>query len=79
MITFGFDPVHFGIVMIMLLVIGEATPPFGMVLFAMTKVAGTSYEKVALASLPWLGVILVVILIVACVPGLATWLPSLLR
>ncbi|WMS41922.1 TRAP transporter large permease [Acuticoccus sp. MNP-M23] len=78
-IAFGFDPVHFGIVMIMLLVIGEATPPFGMVLFAMTKVANTSYEKVAIASLPWLGAILAVILIVAAVPQLALWLPGLLR
>ncbi|RAH99137.1 ABC transporter permease [Acuticoccus sediminis] len=78
-IAFGFDPVHFGVVMIMLLVIGEATPPFGMVLFAMTKVADTSYEKVALASLPWLGAILVVILLVAAVPQLALWLPGLMR
>ncbi|EPX76804.1 TRAP-type C4-dicarboxylate transport system, large permease component [Salipiger mucosus DSM 16094] len=77
-IAFGIDPVHFGIVMIMLLVIGEATPPFGMVLFAMTKVADTSYERVAFAALPWLAAILAVVLLVAAVPGLALWLPGLL-
>ncbi len=77
-ITFGFDPVHFGIVMIMILVIGEATPPFGMVLFVMTKVAGVSYEKVTMASLPWLGAILLVVLLVAALPSLALWLPGLL-
>ncbi len=77
-IAFGFDPVHFGIVFIMILVIGEATPPFGMVLFVMTKVAGVSYEKVAAASLPWLGAILMVVLLVAALPSLALWLPALM-
>ena len=78
-IAFGYDPVHFGIVMIMLLVIGEATPPFGMVLFVTTRVAGVPYEKVALASLPWLGVILAVVILVAAFPSLALWVPSLVE
>jgi len=76
-ITFGFDPVHFGIVMIMLLVIGEATPPFGMVLFVITRLSGRPFGFVATASLPWLGAILLSVVIVALWPPLALWLPSL--
>lgn len=76
-IAFGFDPVHFGIVMIMLLVIGEATPPFGMVLFVITKIAKRPYETVVLASMPFLLAILAVVLVVAAFPSLALWLPSI--
>ncbi|EWY37173.1 hypothetical protein N825_21540 [Skermanella stibiiresistens SB22] len=75
--SFGYDPVHFGIVMIMLLVIGEATPPFGMVLFVITKLSGRPFEFVTLAALPWLGAILAVVILVALFPPLALWLPGL--
>jgi TRAP-type C4-dicarboxylate transport system permease large subunit len=75
--SFGYDPVHFGIVMIMLLVIGEATPPFGMVLFVITKLSGRPFEFVTLAALPWLAAILAVVILVALFPPLALWLPGL--
>lgn len=76
-IAFGFDPVHFGIVMIMVLVIGEATPPFGMVLFVTTRVARVPYEMVVVSSLPFLAAIFGVVLLVAAVPDLALWLPRM--
>ncbi|MCG8561687.1 MAG: TRAP transporter large permease, partial [Hyphomicrobiales bacterium] len=48
----GIDPVHFGVIMIMLLVIGEATPPFGMVLFVMTRIANVPFDFVVRAAWP---------------------------
>lgn len=76
-VSIGMDPVHFGIVMIMILVIGEATPPFGMVLFVMTRIAGVPFDRVVRASVPFLLAILAVILLVAVFPSLALWLPRL--
>lgn len=76
-VSVGMDPVHFGIVFIMALVIGEATPPFGMVLFAITRVAKAPFDLVVRSSLPFLGAIAVVVLIVWQFPGLALWLPRL--
>jgi len=77
-VTLGFDPVHFGVVMIMVLVIGEVTPPFGMVLYVVTRVSGRPFDFVVRASLPWLAVIFAVTLLVAAVPDLALWLPNTL-
>lgn len=79
MVLYGFDPIHFGVIMIMLLVIGEATPPFGMVLYVITNISGRPFEYVVSSSLPYLGVILLVVIIVALFPGLALWLPNLVR
>lgn len=76
-VAIGFDPVHFGVVMIMTLVIGELTPPFGMVLFVLTRVTGRSFAFVVAASIPWICTIFVVVLLVAAFPQLALWLPNL--
>ncbi|MCG8561388.1 MAG: TRAP transporter large permease subunit, partial [Hyphomicrobiales bacterium] len=73
------DPVHFGVIMIMLLVIGEATPPFGMVLFVMTRIANVPFDFVVRAAWPFLCAIFVVVLLVWLVPGLALWLPAMAR
>ena len=75
----GIDPVHFGVIMIMLLVIGEATPPFGMVLFVMTRIANVPFDFVVRAAWPFLCAIFVVVLLVWLVPGLALWLPAMAR
>lgn len=79
MMLYGFDPVHFGIIMIMLLVIGEATPPFGMVLYVITNISKRPFEFVVMASLPYLGAIFAVVIIVAIFPQLALWLPNAVR
>ncbi|MCL4125414.1 UNVERIFIED_CONTAM: hypothetical protein GTU68_061236 [Idotea baltica] len=79
MVLYGFDPVHFGVIMIMLLVIGEATPPFGMVLYVIANISERPFEYVVSSSLPYLAVILSVVIIVAIFPGLALWLPNIVR
>lgn len=77
MILYGFDPVHFGIVMIMLLVIGEATPPFGMVLYVVTGISERPFEFVVRSALPFLIVIFSVVVLVAAVPELALAIPRM--
>src|SRR5207253_9192798 len=50
----GIDPVHFGLVMVLNLMIGLLHPPMGMVLYVLARVARLSIEKTTMAILPWL-------------------------
>ncbi len=74
----GIDPVHFGLVMILNLMIGLLTPPVGMVLFILQKVARISFEATVKAVLPWLWPLLVTLALISYWPALTLWLPNLL-
>lgn len=73
---FGIDPLAFGIFVILLLVVGEATPPFGMVLFIIAKISKVPYLKVARSVIPFLLVVIAVAILVVIFPALANLLPS---
>ena len=73
----GYDPIHFGIIMIMNLCIGICTPPVGSVLFVGCSVAGLSIQRVLKPLLPLFVVMLVVLLLVTYIPELSLWLPTL--
>jgi C4-dicarboxylate transporter DctM subunit len=75
----GIDPVHLGIIMVVNLEIGMVTPPVGLNLFVTAGVAGMSIEKVIMAALPWLLILLSVLIIVTYVPMLSLFLPSLMH
>lgn len=74
----GIDPVHFGVVMVLNLMIGLLTPPFGIILFVMTKVSGLKYEEVVKATFPFLIPLFVVLILIVIFPGLVTALPNFL-
>lgn len=74
----GVDPVHFGILMTLNLMIGLLTPPVGMVLYVLARVASISFERAVTATLPFLVPLIVVLLIVTYVPAASMWLPSLI-
>ena len=74
----GIDPVHFGLVMVLNLMIGLLTPPVGMVLFVLQKVARISFEATVKAILPWMLPLLVTLAIVTYWPSGVLWLPSVL-
>ena len=74
----GIDPVHFGIIVIMNLVIGLITPPLGEVLFIVAPLAGVSLEDVSKAVLPFLFVEIGVLLLVTYIPPISLWIPELL-
>jgi tripartite ATP-independent transporter DctM subunit len=74
--TFGIDPVNFGVVMTLLIMIGNLTPPVGMCLFAVDSFAQVGVMPLAKKSWPYIGVILLLTIIFAFVPGISTWLPT---
>ena len=74
----GIDPVHFGLVMVLNLMIGLMTPPVGMVLFILQKVSGLSFESTVKAVLPWLWPLLATLALITYVPQLVLWLPGIL-
>jgi tripartite ATP-independent transporter DctM subunit len=74
----GIDPVHFGVLMVLNLMIGLMTPPFGMVLFVMQQVSGLNFEQVVRACIPTLIPLFVVLLFITFFPPLVTWLPTLI-
>lgn len=73
----GIDPIQFGLVFVLNLMIGTITPPVGVVLFITSKIAGISFEAMSRAIVPWLIPLLGVLLAVSMWPPLTTWLPGL--
>ena len=73
----GIDPVHFGLIMVLNLMIGLLHPPMGMVLFVLARVANLSVEKTTMAILPWLVPLLASLLLITYIPTISLWLPRL--
>ena len=71
----GVDPVHFGLVMVLNLMIGLLHPPMGMVLFVLARVAKLSLERTTMAILPWLVPLLISLIVLTYVPAIGLWLP----
>ena len=76
-VQLGVDPIHFGLVMVLNLMIGLLHPPMGMVLFVLARVAGLSFERTTMAILPWLVPLLVSLAIITYAPKLVLWLPKM--
>ena len=74
----GINPLHIGVVFCVNLVVGLATPPFGITLFVTSPVAGVRLEETAKEALPFLLVTIGVLLLVTFVPQFALWLPNLM-
>ena len=72
----GIDLVHFGLVMVLNLMIGLLHPPMGMVLFVLARVAKLSVERTTVAILPWLVPLLGSLAIITYFPQLVLWLPK---
>jgi tripartite ATP-independent transporter DctM subunit len=74
----GIDPVHFGLVMVLNLMIGLITPPVGVVLYIVSDIARIPFEETVRATMPFLVPLLLVLLLVTFVPSLVLFLPNLL-
>ncbi|PIC64905.1 C4-dicarboxylate ABC transporter permease [Sporosarcina sp. P13] len=74
----GYDPIWFGIVLVLLLEIGLVTPPVGINLFITSEQSGISTGKVLRGSVPFISVLLVALLIIILFPQIALYLPSLM-
>jgi TRAP-type C4-dicarboxylate transport system permease large subunit len=73
----GIEPIHFGIIVIMNLVIGLITPPLGQVLFVVGPIAKVSFEEVAKEVFPFILVEIGVLLLVSYVPFFSVFMPKL--
>jgi tripartite ATP-independent transporter DctM subunit len=76
-LSFGVDPVQFGLIMIFNLILGTIHPPVGIVLFVTSRIAGISYETMSRAILPWLVPLLAVLALITLWPPLTLFLPNL--
>ena len=74
----GIDPVHFGVVVILNMMIGLALPPHGLLLFVMHGLVGAPLGAIFREVLPLVGALLVVLAAVTLAPGLALSLPRAL-
>jgi C4-dicarboxylate transporter, DctM subunit len=75
-LAFGVDPVHLGIIFLANLQIGYCTPPVGINLFLASHRFGEDILKIYRATLPFLGLLLIALLIITWWPGLSLWLPG---
>ena len=77
MVQLGFDPLHFAMVMILTLNVGNITPPVGMTLMTAAQIANVNYESAIRASLPFYLSFISVIVIISVWPQFVLWLPAL--
>ena len=77
--TIGMDPVQLGVMVVMNLMIGMCTPPVGLVLFIVSSIARSPLQAVTRAALPMLGLCIIVLFLVAAVPGVSLWIPGMFK
>jgi tripartite ATP-independent transporter DctM subunit len=77
-VVIGVDPVHFGVIMVLNLMLGLLTPPVGMVLYVLSRVSGVPFERCVVATAPFLIPLVACLLLMTFVPGIAMWLPTLI-
>ena len=75
-IRLGVDPVHFGLILTLNLMIGLLHPPLGMVLFVLSRVAKLSVERTTMAILPWLVPLFIALFVITFIPAVTLWLPT---
>lgn len=74
---FGIDPLQFGLIFVLNLMIGTITPPVGVVLFVTARIANIRFEAMSRAIVPWMLPLAAVLLAATFWPPLTTWLPGL--
>ncbi len=77
--SYGIDPVQFGVMVVLNLIIGTVTPPVGVVLFVVTRIAEIRFEVMARAILPWLIPLLVVLAAITVWPPLTLGLAAAMK
>lgn len=76
--AFGIDPVHFGLVFIFTLAVGQATPPFGSCLFVSCSISGRNVIEIGRAAIPFCIALFVLVVLCALIPQISTFLPSVM-
>ena len=76
--SLGIDMVHFGVVVVVNLMIGLVTPPYGLLLFVVASVAQSPLLPVIRDVLPFLAALLGALVVITFLPDVVLWLPRLL-
>lgn len=76
--SFGVEPIHFGMIMVVTLAVGFITPPLGVNLFVAARVGNTSLEEVCSGIVRFIIVMIVDVLLITFIPAISMWLPNLL-
>jgi C4-dicarboxylate transporter DctM subunit len=71
----GMDPIQFGAMVVLNVVVGMATPPVGILLFIVCAASGQPLSKVTREALPLIGICILVLILVAAVPAISLFLP----
>jgi tripartite ATP-independent transporter DctM subunit len=74
----GIDPVHFGVVCVVNIMIGLVTPPYGLLLFMMVKIADVSLTDLVREAMPFLAVMVAALALITFVPDIVLFLPRLM-
>jgi len=78
-IAMGWDPIWFGVIIVLLMEIAAVTPPVGLNLYAMkATLPDIDLQKVYMGAIPFWCVVMVVIFALYAMPGIALWLPGLM-
>lgn len=77
--SFGIDMVHFGVMLCLNMMIGLATPPFGMLLFITSSIGQCSLKDVIRETIPMLGFMLAALLLITYFPQTVLWLPGMIK
>jgi C4-dicarboxylate transporter, DctM subunit len=77
MTRIGVDPVHFGVVMTLNLMIGLLTAPVGMCLYAVSTISGVGIWPLAKELLPYIAALMLCLALITYLPGLVVWIPNL--
>lgn len=72
----GIDPVFFGVLLVLTLAIGQITPPVGLCLFVACNIANITIEKLSVSCLPYLGIMIIVMLIILFFPEITLFIPN---
>lgn len=74
----GINPIHFGMIMILNLAIGFITPPLGANLFMASEISRVKFETLAKTIWPWIGAMIVVLIIITYIPQISLFLPQMM-
>jgi tripartite ATP-independent transporter DctM subunit len=74
----GIDPIYFGVVMIIALMIGIITPPFGICLFVLSDVSGISVKRVTKEAVRYIPAMAIILILIIIFPQIVTWIPNTL-
>ncbi|OWY08856.1 C4-dicarboxylate ABC transporter [Thioclava sp. F34-6] len=78
LMAYGVDPIWFGIMLMIIIELGQITPPLGINLFVIKSIWHGSLGQVVRGTVPFYSVFLLLIVVLTLIPGLVTWLPGLM-